>query len=117
MANEIHKDTYEAYGRVWDSRTPHWKELLAQVVDDSCTYSNMLVSGAGLEGLAKVIEAFHSTNPESLFETTGYMEQHGKSLGHWNLRDPAGTIMMSGANYTAYGPDGRMVQIAGFWKQ
>lgn len=30
MVTEIYKDTYEAYARVWDSRTPDWKQLLAK---------------------------------------------------------------------------------------
>lgn len=116
MAQDIQRETYEAYARVWDSRTPNWKELLDQVVDDACVYSNMLINGQGLDGLGKAIEAFHLTNPESIFATTGYMEQHGKSLGNWDLRDAGGNVLMSGLNYTVYGKDRRMVQIAGFWK-
>lgn len=117
MAAQLYKDTYEIYARVWDSRTSDWQQLLAQVVSDSCTYSNMVISGVGLESLALAIKTFHSTNPESVFATTAYMEQHGKSLGHWNLIDSAGKVMMSGSNHTAYDADGRMVQISGFWPQ
>ncbi len=115
MAHESYRGTYEAYARVWDSRTPSWKELLGQSVDDACRYSNMLIEGQGLDSLAQAIEAFHLTNPESVFATTSYMEQHGKSLGNWDLRNAAGMVVMSGSNYTEYGEDGRMVQIAGFW--
>ena len=116
MATELHKHTYEAYGRVWDSRTPDWKQLLAQILDDSCTYSNMVVSGRGLENLSRVIESFHSTNPESTFAMTGYMEQHGKSLGYWDLLDSSGRVVLTGANFTAYGQNGRIIQISGFWE-
>ncbi len=115
MASEVHKETYEAYGRVWDSRTPRWKQLLDEIVDENCVYSNMVVSGAGLASLTQVIEAFHSTNPESVFATTDYMEQHGNSLGHWNLLDATGQVVMTGSNFTAYDETGRMIQIAGFW--
>lgn len=76
----------------------------------------MVVTGAGTESLAQVIENFHSTNPESVFATTGYLEQHGNSLAQWNLLNPSGQVLMSGSNYTAYGKNGRMMQIAGFWR-
>jgi hypothetical protein len=36
--------------------------------------------------------------------------------GNWDLRDAGGNVLMSGSNYTVYGEDRRMVQIAGFWK-
>ena len=115
MAAEVYKDAYEAYARVWDSRIQGWKQLLAEIVDKHCAYSNMIVSGVGLESLTQVIEAFHSTSPESVFATTGYMEQHGKSLGHWNLLDATGKVVVTGSNFTVYDVNGRMVQIAGFW--
>jgi hypothetical protein len=116
MSNELHRKTWDAYERAWSRVTAdERKALLQQAVSEECTFSNVVVLGRGLEELTPVLEQFQRDCPGGYFKTTEFIEQHQQSLAHWNLRDATGTVLLSGANYTRYGQDGRMMHIAGFW--
>ena len=117
MSNERLKRTWDAYEHAWKNVTSDERRaLLQQAVSEDCIFSNVVALGRGLEELTPVLELFQKQYPGGYFETTEFIEQHEQSLAFWNMRDAAGIVLLSGANYTRYGQDGRMLHIAGFWK-
>lgn len=119
--NDLEKHTYEAnwttYQDAWaDITATERQALLARVVDETCTFESPSGEGRGYAELTAHIEAFQKQFPGATFKTHAMIAHHGQALAEWMIYDKNGEAYLPGKSYARFGPDGRLVQLVGFWQ-
>ena len=117
MSNDTHEAQWKAYSEAWADITPEKRrELLVPVVAAGCLFADPDTEVGGLDAFLAHIEKFQQDYPGAYFETRKFMEHHGQSLAEWMMRSKDGAEFLPGTSVARYGEDGRITQIAGFWK-
>lgn len=117
MSNTTHEVQWKAYSEAWaDIRPEERTKFLTQSVSTNCSFTDPDTEKFGLEELTSHIEKFQQQFSGAYFETRGFIEHHGQSVAEWMMHSQDGSDFLPGKSVARYGDDGKMTQIAGFWR-
>ncbi len=111
-----HEVTWELYGKAWSPVTAAARQgMLARTVDPDCQYADPTQACAGVAALAEAMHQFQQFMPGASFALTGFTVHHDQAMVSWNLLDERGKVVGTGTSFGRYNPDGRLVQMTGFF--
>ena len=117
MSTKTHEAQWNAYTEAWSAITPEErKQLLTQTVATTCSFADPDTEGSGLEAFTAHIEKFQKDYPGAYFEVRKFLEHHGQSVAEWMMHGKDGSEFLAGTSVARYGDDGKLLQVAGFWK-
>jgi uncharacterized protein YndB with AHSA1/START domain len=93
------------------------RELLDGCVTSDVTFHDQFAAVSGRDDLDGHIAASQIFMPAAWIERVGEPAQsHGNALVRWQIHDVEGNVTGKGVNAVAFGPDGRMRRVVGFWE-
>jgi hypothetical protein len=108
--------TWDTYASAWKAVSTDDKAVaLRASVAPSATYRDPRSEADGHAALIAAMIAFHQLVPGGHFVTTHFQAHHDRSIAHWTMHDAAGVRIGEGTSFGAYGPDGRLVEMTGFY--
>lgn len=116
MHSHSYEATWHAYGKAWSETDPQKRlGILKLNVVPECHYTDPASDVRGHEAFSACMADFQQQLPGAGFVTTAFICHHDHSLAHWNMVSADATVLGSGISYGRYGPDGRLVQMTGFF--
>ena len=116
MEHRSQRETWEDYSACW-AETDAGKRgaRFAHCLSPECTYLDPRAKLDGYDGLSAYIAELQKNVPGVRFVVTDFKEHHGRSLASWDMLDGKGAVLSRGASFGLYAPDGRLVQMNGFY--
>jgi hypothetical protein len=116
MLSHSYEATWYAYGKAWSETDPQKRlTILSLNVAPECRYADPASDVQGYEAFSACMADFQQLLPGASFVTTTFFSHHDHSLAHWNMLSVDATVLGTGISYGRYGPDGRLVQMTGFF--
>ena len=117
MAIDDRRQTWEMYGSAWTAETAEAKTAaLRASADGACSYRDPLGGADGHAALVEYMLLFHRQVPGGHFETTYFQAHNDRSIAKWNMRNGQGVVIGEGVSCGAYGANGKLVSITGFFE-
>jgi uncharacterized protein YndB with AHSA1/START domain len=101
----------------WNETDPaRRRELIQACATPDVTFHDDFAAVSGYEDLDGHIAASQVFMPAARVERVGEpARSHGNALVRWQVRDAQGSVTGKGVKSVAFGPDGRMTRVVGFW--
>lgn len=109
------KTLWDRYAAIWSlDAAARGGELEACLADDA-TYCdpNGLVEGRA--ALSDYMGGFQRSAPGGAFRIRAVLHHNHRTLAHWSLQMPDGSVAQTGASYGLLSEDGRLRAITGFF--
>ena len=117
MQNTQHEATWKIYQDAWaDISADTRKQLISESVAEGCHFADPNSELASVGALIAHIEEFQKAYPGAYFVTHKFMEHHGQSIAEWMMYAKDGSEFLPGTSVARYGADGRLTDLAGYWK-
>ena len=111
-ANARSWDVYQAaWARISDDQR---RALVDASVAEEAVYSDPAGPRVGREALIAYVRAAQEKTPGVWFRQTLFLEHHQQAFSRWERLSADGAAPVVGSSYARFGPDGRLVQMAGF---
>lgn len=108
-------ELWSEYAGCWSAPPEVRSTTLARCATADVTYRDPGTEVRGLDGLAGYMAVFSAAFPGHRFEITAVEAHHDRSLARWRQLDAEGQPVALGISAAAHQPDGRLVDIAGFF--
>jgi len=124
FGNAVANEAYSGASQVVDAWFNAWtladeparKEALARIATPEIRFRDRFSLLAGLDDLSAHIAASLRFMPGVRMQRRGEIRQcQGMVLADWSAPMPEGRPPMGGTNVFAFGPDGRIDSVTGFW--
>jgi SnoaL-like domain len=114
--NEI-ATTVDTYLAMWNETDPDRRaELIEQAWTANGRYVDPLLEAEGHTALSEMVAAVHGQYPAHRFRRTSGIDTHHDQVRFaWELAAPDGALTVAGIDVGAFGADGRLLQITGFF--
>lgn len=110
------RSAWELYAKAWAAVSPaERQDLLRRSVAPGCVYLDPNVRCQTHAELAAVMLRFQQSIPGPTIDVASFVSHHDVALVHWRAVDSGGTTRLPGADAVAFGPNGLMAQVTGFF--
>lgn len=104
------------YAATWSAPLSVRTAELAVCLADAVTYCDPNGLVEGREAVSAYMDGFQQTFPPgSAFRVRSVHHHNGRTLAHWSLHGPDGTILQRGTSFGTLSDDGRLLAITGFF--
>lgn len=111
----IPEQLWPRYASLWSADADTRAQQLPQCLDESARYADPNTEVQGHDALSGYMAGFQSAMPGCDFHIDRVLHHHDRSLAQWHLRSPDGQRLQSGISAARHAPDGRLLEIAGFF--
>ena len=102
-----------AYGEAEPARR---KDLIAASFADDAHIADPPLEAAGHDGIDDMFAAVQQQFPGHTFRRVSAVDAHHQSARYeWELVAGDGTISVAGTDFVRFGPDGKLVDVVGFF--
>lgn len=109
------RQTYEHYLIAWSAiPQAERRRILEDTLAHNIRYLDAMTSGTGIDRLANHLAAFQARRPGYSFTLGSLLTFGDEALANWEMRDPAGAVVVRGYDVMHIDPDGRISAITGF---
>jgi hypothetical protein len=106
---------WQRYARIWSSEPAVRTTELQACLADDCTYCDVNGLLSGREALSSYMGGFQQSVTGGKFEILSVIHHHDRMLAEWRLLGPDGTVLQTGRSFANAAPDGRLLNISGFF--
>lgn len=106
---------WQRYARIWSSELAVRATELEACLADDCTYCDVNGLLSGREALSGYMGGFQQSVKGGKFEILSVIHHHDRMLAEWRLLGPDDTVLQTGRSFANAAPDGRLLNISGFF--
>jgi len=106
---------WHRYARIWSSEPAVRTSELEVCLADDCTYCDVNGLLSGRDALSNYMGGFQQTVKGGRFEILFVIHHHDRMLAEWRLLGADGAVLQTGRSFANAAPDGRLLNISGFF--
>lgn len=111
------REVWEIYASAWKVEAVEDKRaLFERALDPKAVYTDPLMQTRSWGELEAYMTQFHQQLPGGHFVTTWFHAHHDRSIARWDMRGADGGKLGEGISYGRYAPDGRLLEMTGFFE-
>lgn len=106
---------WQRYAQIWSSEPAVRATELEACLADDCSYCDVNGLLSGRDALSSYMGGFQQSVKGGNFEILSVIHHHDRMLAEWRLLGPDGTVLQTGRSFANAVPDGRLLNISGFF--
>ncbi len=108
---------WNRYAAIWSQDADVRTDELAACLADEITYCDPNGLIKGRPALSVYMGQFQQSVPGGTFRISQVIHHHDRTLAHWNLHGPNGSVLQTGTSFGQLSEDGRFRSITGFFHE